>query len=68
LSENEKKKALAEYRPQQARESLEEAQFLLNGGKSLLDTGPFYTLPKRKNESLAKTILLRRGYDHWKSD
>ena len=35
MSENEKKKALAEYRLQQARESLEEAQFLLSGGKSL---------------------------------
>jgi len=35
MSEDEKRKALAEYRLQQARESLEEAQFLLNGGKSL---------------------------------
>ncbi len=35
MTETDKKKALAEYRLQQARESLEEAQFLLDGGKSL---------------------------------
>ena len=35
MTETDKKKVLAAYRLQQARESLEEAQFLLSGGKSL---------------------------------
>ena len=35
MSSDDKKKALAQYRLQQAAESLEEARYLLTGGKSL---------------------------------
>ena len=35
MSEEEKRNALARYRLQQAGESLEEARYLLTGGKSL---------------------------------
>jgi uncharacterized protein (UPF0332 family) len=35
MTEDDKKKALAAYRLQQARESLEEARYLFSGGKSL---------------------------------
>jgi uncharacterized protein len=35
MTDDDKKEALATYRLQQARESLEEAQYLFSGGKSL---------------------------------